>query len=73
LTDEFTDNGSCFDPLCYKNCRIVSSGLSRNTWSGLALARPLTRALVRVFAPAGPVVVGLDHTLERRRGPRGDA
>src|SRR5918994_4347185 len=44
--------------------------LSRNTWSGLALARPLTRALVRVFAPAGPVVVGLDHTLERRRGPK---
>ncbi|UEM24393.1 transposase (plasmid) [Skermanella mucosa] len=44
--------------------------LSRDVWSGLALARRLTRALVRVFAPLGPVVVGLDHTLERRRGPR---
>ncbi|UEM20207.1 transposase [Skermanella mucosa] len=44
--------------------------LSRDVWSGLALARRLTRALVRVFALLGPVVVGLDHTLERRRGPR---
>jgi hypothetical protein len=44
--------------------------LSRDVWSGLALARRLTRALVRVFAPLGPVVIGLDHTLERRRGPR---
>jgi hypothetical protein len=24
--DGFADNSSCFDPLCYKNCRIVSSG-----------------------------------------------
>ncbi len=44
--------------------------LSRNTWSGLALARLLSLALVRVFAPCGPVLVGLDHTLERRRGPK---
>jgi hypothetical protein len=44
--------------------------LSRDVWSGLALGRTLARALVRVFAPLGPVVVGVDHTLERRRGPK---
>jgi predicted negative regulator of RcsB-dependent stress response len=26
LTDGFADTSSRFDPLCYKNCRIVSSG-----------------------------------------------
>jgi hypothetical protein len=43
--------------------------LNRNTWSGLALARTLLRMAVAAFAPTGPIVIGLDHTLERRRGP----
>ena len=43
--------------------------LNRNTWSGLALARTLLRMTVATFVPSGPIVVGLDHTLERRRGP----
>jgi len=45
--------------------------LNRNVWSGLALARTLLRLLVPVFEPGRPfVIIGLDHTLERRRGRR---
>src|SRR3712207_8940583 len=42
--------------------------LNRNAWSGLTLARTLLRAVTAVFVPAGPIVIGVDHTLERRRG-----
>jgi DDE superfamily endonuclease len=42
--------------------------LNRNAWSSLALARTLLRMVVAAFVPAGPIVVGVDHTLERRRG-----
>ena len=44
--------------------------LNRNAWSGLALARTLLRAVVAALVPTGPIVVGVDHTLERRRGRR---
>ena len=44
--------------------------LNRNAWSGLALARALFRAVVAALVPTGPIVIGVDHTLERRRGPR---
>jgi DDE superfamily endonuclease len=44
--------------------------LNRNAWSGLALARALLRMTVAAFAPTGPIIIGVDHTLERRRGPR---
>jgi hypothetical protein len=44
--------------------------LNRNAWSGLALARTLLRMAVAAFAPTGPIVIGLDYTLERRGGPR---
>ena len=40
--------------------------LNRNRWSSLGLARCLCRLLVNTFAPDGPVVIGLDDTLERR-------
>jgi hypothetical protein len=43
--------------------------LNRNTWSGLALARTLLHMIVAAFVPTGPIIIGLDHTLERRRGP----
>src|SRR5512134_451265 len=46
--------------------RVLNGG----RWSGLAVARSLLVLLVRAFAPAGPVVVGLDDTLERRWGRR---
>ncbi len=44
--------------------------LNRNTWSGLALARTLLRMVVATFVPSGSIIIGVDHTLERRRGPR---
>jgi len=40
--------------------------LNRNRWSSLGLARCLCRLLVSTFVPDGPVVIGLDDTLERR-------
>lgn len=43
--------------------------LNRNTWSSLALARMFLRAAVAAFVPSVPIVIGVDHTLERRRGP----
>lgn len=45
--------------------------LNRNVWSGLALARTLLRLLVPAFEPGRSfVIIGVDHTLERRRGRR---
>ncbi|CAO3435613.1 IS701 family transposase [Azospirillum doebereinerae] len=44
--------------------------LNRNRWSGLKLARTLLNALVNAFVPDGPIVIGVDHTLERRREVR---
>src|ERR1700712_3991269 len=45
--------------------------LNRNVWSGLALGRTLLQLLVPVFEPGRPfVIIGIDHTLERRRGRR---
>ncbi|HEY8610440.1 MAG TPA: transposase [Roseomonas sp.] len=42
--------------------------LSRNAWSSLGLARTLVRMVVAAFVPAGPIVIGVDHSLKRRRG-----
>src|SRR3954462_14410054 len=42
--------------------------LSRNAWSGLALARTLARTVVAAFVPAGPIIIGVDHTRGRRGG-----
>jgi hypothetical protein len=44
--------------------------LSHARWSGLASGRVLLALLVAAFAPAGPLVFGVDETLERRRGKR---
>jgi hypothetical protein len=44
--------------------------LNRNRWSGRQLARCLLRELVAAFVPEGPVVVGIDETIERRWGVR---
>src|SRR3954468_4191849 len=42
--------------------------LSHGHWCSRALAHRLLRLLVAAFVPHGPVVVGLDDTIERRRG-----
>jgi DDE superfamily endonuclease len=44
--------------------------LNRNRWSSRRTARCLLRLLVSTFAPDGPVIVGLDDTLERRWGSK---
>ena len=44
--------------------------LNRNRWSGRWLARQLLHQLVEAFVPQGPVVVGIDETIERRWGAK---
>lgn len=44
--------------------------LNRNRWCSRWLARRLLRLLVTAFVPSGPVIIGLDDTLERRWGAR---
>jgi DDE superfamily endonuclease len=44
--------------------------LNRVQWSELAAGRILLHLLIHAFAPTGPLVVGVDETLERRRGPK---
>jgi hypothetical protein len=44
--------------------------LNRAVWSGLQASRVLLGLLVHTFAPHGPVVFGLDDTIERRRGAK---
>ncbi len=44
--------------------------LNRAAWSGREAARVLLGLLLATFAPCGPVVLGLDDTIERRRGKR---
>jgi hypothetical protein len=42
--------------------------LNRAVWSSLKASRILLRLLVSTFASSGPVVLGIDETIERRRG-----
>ena len=44
--------------------------LSRARWSGLAASQLLLSLLVSTFAPTGTIVMGLDDTIERRRGEK---
>lgn len=42
--------------------------LNRARWSAHQAARVLLLLLTRAFVPTGPVILGLDETVERRRG-----
>jgi DDE superfamily endonuclease len=44
--------------------------LSRARWSGREASRLLLGLLVARFVPTGPIVLGIDDTIERRRGKR---
>jgi DDE superfamily endonuclease len=44
--------------------------LSRAVWSSLEASRILLSLLVSSFAAFGPIIVGLDETIERRRGAK---
>jgi hypothetical protein len=50
---------------CFQN---YHRGLNRAVWSSLEGSRVLLRLLVHSLAPSGPLLLGMDHTLERRRG-----
>ncbi len=54
------------DP-CFTNYHRV---LNRNRWSSRRVARCLLRLLVSSFVTEGPVILGLDDTLERRWGAK---
>src|SRR6478609_12205174 len=41
--------------------------LNRARWSGRRTAHLLLGLLINTFVPAGPVILGLDDTIERRR------
>src|SRR5215207_11726214 len=44
--------------------------LSRAVWSSREASRVLLRLLIEAFVPDGPLVLGVDETLERRRGKK---
>jgi DDE superfamily endonuclease len=44
--------------------------LSRARWPTLHGGAILLQLLVRAFVPTGPIVIGIDETIERRRGER---
>lgn len=43
--------------------------LNRVKWSTLAASRLLLKLLIEAFVPEGPLLMALDDTIERRRGP----
>jgi hypothetical protein len=44
--------------------------LNRAAWSSREASRVLVELLVEAFVPEGPLVVGIDETLERRKGKK---
>jgi DDE superfamily endonuclease len=44
--------------------------LNRAVWSSLEASRILLGLLIHAFAQSGPVILGLDDTIERRRGAK---
>jgi len=44
--------------------------LNRAIWSNLAISAVLLKLMLNTFLPCGPVVIGIDETIERRRGEK---
>jgi hypothetical protein len=44
--------------------------LSRAKWSSLLISRKLLKMLINSFVPQGPILLGLDDTIERRSGDK---
>ena len=44
--------------------------LNRAVWSSLEASRILLIMLVTVFVPCGPIIMGMDDTIERRKGEK---
>ena len=52
------------------NFTVYHQVLNRGRWKGRALARTLLDLVVAALVPEGPVIIGLDETIERRWSPR---
>jgi DDE superfamily endonuclease len=52
------------------NFTIYHQVLNRGRWKGRALARTLLDLVVAALVPEGPVIIGVDDTIERRWGAR---
>lgn len=55
------------DETCFSAYHRV---LSRLRWSSRSAARILLGLIVECFVPDGPIIIGLDETIERRWGPK---
>jgi len=53
-----------------KNFQNYHRVLNRDEWGSLAAARILLGLLVKVFVPFGVILIGMDDTIERRRGEK---
>lgn len=53
-----------------RNYAMYHHVLSRAVWSGLEVSAILLRVLVKTFDTGGPLVFGVDETIERRRGEK---
>jgi hypothetical protein len=53
-----------------RNYAMYHHVLSRAVWSGLEVSAILLRLLIKTFDSGGPLVFGIDETLERRRGEK---
>jgi hypothetical protein len=51
-----------------RHFQIYHRVLNRAVWSSLAMGRILLGMLVQTFVPTGTIVLGIDETIERRRG-----
>lgn len=63
----FTGDGTIANPNTSINYHRV---LNRAVWSSRAVSQVLLQLLISIFAPQGPLVMGLDDTIERRRGEK---
>src|ERR687886_3103073 len=64
VTDILRISGLCWERRFVNYHRV----LNRAAWSGRAAARVLLGLLLDAFVPTGPVLLGLDDHIERRRG-----
>ena len=53
-----------------RNYAMYHHVLSRAVWSGLEVSAILLRVLIKTFDVGGPLVFGIDETIERRRGDK---
>lgn len=53
-----------------KDYALYHHVLNRAKWSNLAVSERLLKLLVKVFCGSGPIVMGIDEHIERRRGSK---